>query len=91
MKYQVPVLIEPLEEGGYYAECTILSGCHVEGATYFEALEHLEDVIRLHIEGRLEFGEPLPPTDKSDDYLNTPPAGFNSAGGLFFLPRLATS
>ncbi|HFE38935.1 MAG TPA: type II toxin-antitoxin system HicB family antitoxin [Gammaproteobacteria bacterium] len=60
MKYQVPVLVEPLEEGGYYAECPSLPGCHVEGANYWEALENLEDVVRIHIEGRLEFGDPLP-------------------------------
>ncbi|VAW42833.1 hypothetical protein MNBD_CHLOROFLEXI01-4552 [hydrothermal vent metagenome] len=57
MKYQVSVLVESLEEGGYYAECPILPGCHVEGKNYWEALENLEDIIRIHhIEGRLEFG-----------------------------------
>ena len=61
MEYQVPVIVEPLEEGGYYAECPILPGCHVEGETYLEALENLEDIIRIHIEGRIEFGDPLPP------------------------------
>ena len=61
MHYQVPVIVEPLEEGGYYAECPVLPGCHVEGMTYVEALLNLEDAIRLHIEGRLEFGDPLPP------------------------------
>ncbi|NHZ72514.1 MAG: type II toxin-antitoxin system HicB family antitoxin [Aquificales bacterium] len=61
MKYQVSVLVESLEEGGYYAECPILPGCHVEGENYWEALENLEDAIRIHIEGRLEFGDPLPP------------------------------
>jgi len=61
MNYRVSVIVEPLEEGGYYAECPTLPGCHVEGATYLEALENLEDAIRLHIEGRLEFGDPLPP------------------------------
>ncbi len=58
MKYQVTVLVEPMEEGGYYAECPSLPGCHVEGANYWEALENLEDAIR--IEGRLEFGDLLP-------------------------------
>jgi len=61
MRYQVPVVVEALEEGGYYAECQILQGCHVEGVTYLDALDNLEDAIRLHIEGRLEFGDPLPP------------------------------
>ncbi len=60
MEYRVPVIVEPLDEGGYYAECPILQGCHVEGATYIEALENLQDAIRLHIEGRLEFGDALP-------------------------------
>ena len=61
MKYQVSVIVEPLEEGDYYAECPLLPGCHVEGNAYWEALENLEDAIRIHIEGRLEFGAPLPP------------------------------
>jgi predicted RNase H-like HicB family nuclease len=61
MQYRVPVIVEPLDEGGFYAECPVLPGCHVEGETYFEALENLEDAIRLHIEGRLQFGDPLPP------------------------------
>lgn len=61
MQYRVPVIVEPLDEGGFYAECPVLQGCHVEGETYFEALENLEDAIRLHIEGRLQFGDPLPP------------------------------
>ena len=61
MEYRVPVIVEPLEKGGYYAECPSLQGCHVEGKTYLEALENLQDAIRLHIEGRLKFGDPLPP------------------------------
>ena len=60
MEYRVPVIVQPLDEGGYYAECTVLKGCHVEGKTYLEALENLQDAIRLHIEGRLKFGDPLP-------------------------------
>lgn len=61
MKYQVSVIVEPLAEGGYYAECPVLPGCHVEGQSYWEALENLEDVIRIHIEGRLAYGDLLPP------------------------------
>jgi len=72
MEYRVPVIVEPLEEGGYYAECPVLQGCHVEGSTYLEALENLEDAIRLHIQGRLEFGDPLP----SELTATTPPKRF---------------
>jgi len=60
MQYRVPVIVEPLDEGGFYAECPLLQGCHVEGETYLAALENLEDAIRLQIEGRLKFGDPLP-------------------------------
>lgn len=60
MQYRVPVVVERLDEGGFYAECPLLQGCHVEGETYLAALENLEDAIRLHIEGRLKFGDPLP-------------------------------
>lgn len=30
-KYAYPVIVEPLEEGGYLATCPSLPGCHAEG------------------------------------------------------------
>jgi len=59
-KYKVRVIIDPCEEGGYFATCPALQGCHAEGETYLEALENLQDVIKIHLESRAELGM-LPP------------------------------
>ena len=47
-----PVTIEPCEEGGYFAFCPSLQGCHAEGDSYHEVIENIEDVIKKHIEIR---------------------------------------
>ena len=54
--YKVRVIIEPCEEGGYFATCPALQGCHAEGETYLEALENIQDIIRIHLESRAELG-----------------------------------
>jgi len=33
-----------------------LQGCHAEGETYLEALENIQDIIRIYIESRAELG-----------------------------------
>ena len=55
-----PIILECMEEGGYYAECPILPGCHVEGETYTKTLENLEDAIRVILESYKELGKPTP-------------------------------
>ena len=61
MKTQLyPIILECMEEGGYYAECPVLPGCHVEGETYAEALENLEDAIQVVLESYKELGKPPP-------------------------------
>jgi len=55
-----PIIVECMEEGGYYAECPILQGCHAEGETYTEAVENLEDAIRIILESYKELGKPAP-------------------------------
>ena len=55
-KYKVRVIIEPCEEGGYFATCPALQGCHAEGESYLEALENIQDIIRIHLESRVELG-----------------------------------
>jgi len=57
-----PIVIEYLAEGGYYAECPVLPGCHVEADTYAEAVENLEDAIRIFLDSYRELGKPLPQT-----------------------------
>jgi predicted RNase H-like HicB family nuclease len=58
-KFVLPVVIEK-DKDGYFAFCPALQGCYTQGASYEEALNNIEDVIRLHIEDRLASGEPIP-------------------------------
>ena len=44
------VIVEPCEEGGYFAHCPLLQGCHAEGETYREAIDNIYDVIQAHME-----------------------------------------
>jgi len=53
--YQVN--IEACEEGGYFADCPALQGCHAEGETYSEAISNIEEVIKAHLEIRKEHKE----------------------------------
>jgi predicted RNase H-like HicB family nuclease len=48
-----------MEEGGYYAECPIIQGCHVEGDTYAEAIENLQDAIQIIIAPYRELEKPF--------------------------------
>ena len=58
-QYEFTVVIERDEDGRYLAICPALQGCYTEGETEAEARELIEDAIRLHIEDRLEAGEPI--------------------------------
>lgn len=58
--YNLTVVIEKDEDGGFLALCPALQGCYTEGDTMEEALEMIEDAIRLSIESRLERGEAIP-------------------------------
>ncbi len=58
--YAMPVQISRTENGGYRAECTILQGCFVDGATLEEAFTDIQEAISLYIEASKERGLPLP-------------------------------
>jgi antitoxin HicB len=60
-RYAYPVVIEPLEEGGYLASCPNLPGCHAEGRTRGEALSIIEDVMKIFIEDMIAENQELPP------------------------------
>jgi len=55
-----PITIESLDKGGFFADCSILQGCHAEGDTYGEAIENIQDVIEIHIAERRKHGDILP-------------------------------
>ncbi len=58
--YNLTVLIEKDEDGNFLAICPALQGCYTDGETMEEALAMIEDAIKLHIESRLERGQPIP-------------------------------
>jgi len=58
-KYNLPIVIEPCEEGGYFTRCPVFPGCFVESETTPQALEYIEDAIRLFIESHKELGDSL--------------------------------
>ena len=59
-EYEFTVVIEQDEDGRYVAICPALDGCYTEGETEAEARAMIADAIRLHVEHRLETGEPIP-------------------------------
>lgn len=50
LTYNFPVIIERDEDGFFVADCPDLAGCHTQGKTYEEALERIEDAIKLNLE-----------------------------------------
>jgi len=56
--FELTIVIERDEDGRFLAVCPALQGCHTEGESEDEARELITDAIRLHIESRLERGEP---------------------------------
>ncbi|MGQ9554797.1 MAG: type II toxin-antitoxin system HicB family antitoxin [Anaerolineae bacterium] len=61
-KLMLPVIIER-DQDGYYAYCPSLQGCYSQGDSYEEALENIQDAMRLHIEDRLANDEPIPTSE----------------------------
>ncbi len=57
--YKFTVVIERDEDGRYLAVCPALQGCYTEGESEAEARDLITDAIRLHLEDRLETGEPI--------------------------------
>ena len=57
--YNFTVVIEQDETGKYLAICPALQGCYTEAATLKEVTVLIRDAIKLHIEDRLENGDPI--------------------------------
>lgn len=58
--YLFPITVEVCEEGGFFAKCPILQGCHAEGETYTEAIKNLQEVIKVHLKARKKYKDYLP-------------------------------
>lgn len=62
-EYRFTIIIEPCEEGGFFASCPAFPGCHVEGETYEETLQEMRLAMDAFIEDYNEEGEPIPDDD----------------------------
>ncbi len=58
-QYSLTVIVEKDESGRFLAICPALQGCYTDGETPEEALRLIEDAMKLHIEDRIENGEPV--------------------------------
>lgn len=58
-EFEFTVVIERDEDGRYLAICPALQGCYTEGETEAEARLLIEDAIRIHVQDRIETGEPI--------------------------------
>ncbi len=58
--YKFTVIVEPCEEGGYFAQCPAFQGCHVEGETYEETMSEMRKAINAFIEDYLKNEEDIP-------------------------------
>lgn len=54
--YNFTAVVEKDEDGNFLALCPALQCCYSEGSTKEEALEMIEDAIKLHIEDRIAGG-----------------------------------
>ena len=61
--YRFTVIIEPCEEGGYFAGCPAFPGCHVEGDSYEETFSEMRLAINAFIADYKEEGETKPEDD----------------------------
>jgi antitoxin HicB len=59
-KPKYPILIYPVEEGGYVAEVPALKGCLAQGETPDECLKELEKVQALWLESARRHNEKVP-------------------------------
>jgi antitoxin HicB len=62
-EYRYTIIIEPCEEGGYFAMCPAFPGCHVQGETYEETISEMRNAIKAFIEDYIADNEPLPEDD----------------------------
>lgn len=59
MSLKFNVTLDRDEDGAWIVECPAILGCVSQGQTREEALENIEDAIRLCLETRAERGMPL--------------------------------
>lgn len=51
-RFRLPVDIAQLPNGRFVASCSVLEGCHAEGRTIGEAVDHMEEIARAIVDMR---------------------------------------
>ena len=59
-RYAFTAVVEQDEDGVFISSCPSLPGCHSQGDTYEEAIEHLKDALQVYLEAKLSLGETIP-------------------------------
>lgn len=49
-RFRLPVDIAALPNGRFFASCTMVEGCHAEGRTIGEAVDHMEEIARAIVD-----------------------------------------
>ena len=49
-RFRLPVDVGQLPNGRFVASCSVLDGCHAEGRTIGEAVDHLEEIARAIVD-----------------------------------------
>jgi predicted RNase H-like HicB family nuclease len=62
---QFVVVLERCEEGGYFAECPSLPGCHVEAETHEDVMSEIRGAITAYVKDLRAAGEPIPTDEVS--------------------------
>ena len=70
-EYRYTIIIEPCEEGGYFATCPAFPGCQVQGNTYEETLKEMKTAVFAFIEDYLEDNEPIPDDEVTITFFNS--------------------
>ena len=57
---ELPVVLIPDEDGGFFVDCPVIPGCISQGDTREEALANIKDAIELCLENQEADGWQLP-------------------------------
>ena len=70
--YEVEITLSTQEDGLWRVEVPALPGCFVDEETVEEALDHIQDGIRMFIASYRKAGDPVPPDLKLIEPKTTP-------------------
>ncbi len=70
--FKIPIIIEQGAEN-YSAYVPDLPGCVATGRSIEELRRNMQEAIRLHLEGMIEDGEPIPVSYSLAEYIDVPP------------------